>query len=71
MWQLCGVANVYPKLLGNLIDRVIWGILMLRTISVGTHVQVQGILVKTLANGRLVVSVGDREFEGAPVTRLN
>ncbi len=65
------IVYIRPKLLGEYTNRVKWGILMLRTISVGTHVQVQGILVKTLANGRLVVSVGDREFEGAPVTRLN
>ncbi|SMX41342.1 hypothetical protein OCA8868_02483 [Octadecabacter ascidiaceicola] len=71
MWQQWGVANIYPKLLGQIVSRVKWGIMMLRTISVGTHVQVQGILVKTLANGRVVVSVGDREFEGTPVTRLN
>jgi len=44
---------------------------MLRTISVGTHVQVQGLLVRTLENGKMVVSVGDREFEGKPVSRLN
>lgn len=60
-----------PEVARCINGRVKWGILMLRTISVGTHVQVQGILVKTLANGRLVVSVGDREFEGTPVTRLN
>jgi len=44
---------------------------MLKTITVGNHVQVQGLFVKTLANGRVVVSVGDREFEGRPVSRPN
>ena len=40
---------------------------MLRTIMVGSCVSVQGILVRTLANGKLVVSVGERTFEGTPV----
>ncbi|SLN34037.1 hypothetical protein PSJ8397_01660 [Pseudooctadecabacter jejudonensis] len=42
---------------------------MLRTITVGNHIQIQGLLVKTLANGRLVISVGDRKYEGQPVQR--
>lgn len=40
---------------------------MLRTIMVGSCVSVQGILVRTLANGKVVVSVGERTFEGKPV----
>ena len=42
---------------------------MLRTITVGSHVQIQGLLVRTLDNGKVVISVGDREFEGKPVVR--
>jgi hypothetical protein len=44
---------------------------MLRTITVGNHVQIQGLLVRTLENGKVVVAVGTREFEGKPVTRPN
>lgn len=44
---------------------------MLRTITVGTHVQVQGLLVRTLENGNLIVAVGDREYQGQPVKRVN
>jgi len=44
---------------------------MLRTITIGSHVQIQGLLVRTLDNGKLIVSVGDRQFEGKPVNRPN
>lgn len=44
---------------------------MLRTITIGTHVQVQGLLVRTLEDGKVVVSVGEREYEGKPVQGLN
>ena len=35
---------------------------MLRTIIMGTCVQVQGTFVRALSDGRIVVSVGDRDF---------
>lgn len=41
---------------------------MLRTIIVGSCVSVQGLLVKQLENGRMVVRVGERIYEGRPVT---
>lgn len=44
---------------------------MLSTISIGSHVQIQGLLVRTLDNGKAVVAVGKREYEGTPVSRLN
>jgi len=44
---------------------------MLRTITVGSHVQIQGLLVRTLDNGNVVVAVGDRKYEGKPVSRPN
>lgn len=44
---------------------------MLRTITIGSHIQVQGLLVRTLANGKVIISVGEQEFEGKPITRLN
>lgn len=42
---------------------------MLRTITFGTCVSVQGTYVKSLSNGKIVVQVGKREFEGFPVSR--
>jgi hypothetical protein len=43
---------------------------MLRTIQIGTCIQVQGILVRNLNDGRIVVSVGSREFTGSPIPML-
>ena len=40
---------------------------MIRTITMGSHVSVQGVYVRTLASGKVVVRVGDRMFEGFPV----
>jgi len=40
---------------------------VLTTITVGSCVSIQGILVKTLANGRVVVRVGEQIFSGRPV----
>ncbi|WP_265019215.1 hypothetical protein [Cognatishimia activa] len=40
---------------------------MLRTIMVGTCISVQGLFVKSLPNGRIVVRVGDKVFQGKPV----
>ncbi|PYE84431.1 hypothetical protein [Pseudoroseicyclus aestuarii] len=41
---------------------------MLKTITLGSCVQVQGLLVKQLEDGSLVVSVGDRTYRGRPVS---
>jgi hypothetical protein len=41
---------------------------MLRTIIIGTCIQVQGTFVRALADGRIIVSVDDRDFAGMPVT---
>jgi hypothetical protein len=40
---------------------------MLRTIILGSCVSVQGIYIKTLADGRILVRVGSREYTGRPV----
>ena len=40
---------------------------MLQTILVGSCVYVQGIFVRKLDNGRVVVRVGDQVFQGLPV----
>lgn len=40
---------------------------MLRTITMGSCVSVQGIFVRTLDNGRVLVRVGQQEYAGRPV----
>ena len=40
---------------------------MLRTISQGSCVSIQGFFVRTLPNGRIVVRVGQVEYEGWPI----
>ncbi len=40
---------------------------MLRTITVGSHVSIQGIFVRALTDGRILVRVGERLFKGMPV----
>lgn len=42
---------------------------MLRTIILGSCVSVQGQFVRQLDNGKIVVQVGDRTFEGKPVNK--
>ena len=43
---------------------------MLRTITIGSCVSIQGLFVKALANGRIRVSVGDKFYDGTPVNSL-
>lgn len=40
---------------------------MIRTIFIGSCVSVQGIFLRTLADGRIAVRDGDRTFFGFPV----
>jgi hypothetical protein len=40
--------------------------IMLQTILIGSCISVQGLLVKQLANGRMLVRVGERLYEGRP-----
>jgi hypothetical protein len=40
---------------------------MVRTITIGSHISVQGMYVRDLADGRIVVRVGKEEFTGRPV----
>ncbi len=42
---------------------------MLRTITMGTCVSVQGIFVKSLPDGRVLVRVGEQVFSGKPVAK--
>lgn len=44
---------------------------MLRTITLGTCVSVQGVFVKDLADGRVAVKVDDTVYAGTPVSRPN
>ncbi|MGB8813191.1 MAG: hypothetical protein WCC57_08395 [Paracoccaceae bacterium] len=43
---------------------------MLRTITLGSCVSVQGLVVAQLADGKLVVRVDDKTFTGYPVASL-
>ena len=40
---------------------------MLKTIVIGSCVSVQGLFVRRLDNGKVVVRVGARDFAGLPV----
>jgi hypothetical protein len=42
---------------------------MLRTIVLGSCVQVQGTFERQLDNGRILVRVGQRLFEGYPIIK--
>ena len=42
---------------------------MLRTIMLGTCVQVQGLFERQLENGKILVRVGERLFEGTPIEK--
>ena len=41
---------------------------MLQTITLGSCVLIQGLLVRHLENGKVVVRVGKETFAGTPVT---
>lgn len=43
---------------------------MLRTIALGSAIQVQGIYVRTLPDGRMTVRVGATNYSGTPVTKV-
>jgi len=40
---------------------------MIKTITIGTYISVQGTFVRALNNGKIAVQVGQRIFEGNPV----
>lgn len=44
---------------------------MLRTITIGSCVSVQGIFVKDMPDGRVAVKVDDIVYAGMPVIRKN
>ncbi len=43
---------------------------MVRTITLGSCVSVQGTFVRDLPDGRVLVRVGEREFAGKPITSV-
>ena len=42
---------------------------MIKTITVGNYISVQGLWVRTLADGRVVVRVGQQEYVGRPIAK--
>jgi hypothetical protein len=40
---------------------------MIRTITLGAHISVQGAFVRSLPDGKIVVRDGERVFTGRPV----
>ncbi len=42
---------------------------MVKTITLGNYISVQGLWVRDLADGRMVVRVGQKEFVGRPVAK--
>ncbi|MCX8509893.1 MAG: hypothetical protein ORN49_13625 [Rhodobacteraceae bacterium] len=42
---------------------------MLRTITLGSCVQVQGTFERDSSNGKIIVRVGDQVFEGYPIQK--
>ncbi len=43
---------------------------MLKTVTLGNYISVQGLWVRNLADGRMVVRVGQKEFVGQPVAKV-
>lgn len=43
---------------------------MLKTVTVGNYSSVQGLWVRNLPDGRMVVRVGQQEFVGTPVAKV-
>ena len=44
---------------------------MLRTITLGSCVSIQGIFVRAMPDGRIAVQVDNQIYAGKPVTRIN
>lgn len=42
---------------------------MVKTITLGSCVSVQGTFIRALADGKIVVQVGDKTFAGFPVAK--
>ena len=55
------MANLNPRYLA-------WEGKMLRTITIGHHISVQGMFIGKLDNGKIMVRVGEKTFVGRPVS---
>lgn len=44
---------------------------MLRTITLGSCVSVQGTFIKSMPDGRIAVQVGKTVYAGKPISRIN
>lgn len=42
---------------------------MIRTISIGGYILIQGLFERLAPNGNMIVRVGGRTYEGKPITR--
>lgn len=40
---------------------------MIRTITIGSYISIQGFFAGAMANGNILVRVGNRTFEGKPI----
>jgi hypothetical protein len=73
MWQFLG--NSPRNLVNCKLERAsflyvrLGGDQMLRTITIGSCVSVQGTFVRALADGRIAVRVGNQIFAGIPVVK--
>lgn len=43
---------------------------MVKTVTVGEHISIQGIFVKMLESGKMQVRVGQRVFTGRPIVAV-
>ena len=43
------------------------GNIMLRTITIGSYISVQGVFLRVVEGGKIAIGVGDRSFIGTPV----
>lgn len=42
---------------------------MIRTIQIGKHISAQGVVVKTLGNGMIVIRAGKQMLTGRPISK--
>lgn len=42
---------------------------MLATIRIGAHIQAQGLVIKRLANGMIVIRAGQKLMTGRPISK--
>ncbi len=57
-----------PQIIAKMASAAIGGFAMIRTILIGSCVWVQGLFVRQLEDGYIVVRVGERNFVGKAVS---